>query len=746
MKSKKIILVALLSTIFSTGFCFADDASSTASSTLSNQVATTTFNLIYSAGNGGTLTGSTTQIVDQNLDGVAVTAVTDSGYQFMNWSDGSASSTRIDTNVISNINVTANFTSTTESFGSGGNSTDTTTVETRTVHLKIITDSKTIFDDNISFKACKAKETDTVAVFSAYCAINQANVNATWDFSWGPAYIASIGGVPNDYVLNKYWLYFSKSENGSLEYGTKDSYDQKILSNGDNFLVENNIYPLKINIATTTPNINSTTTISVKEFGFVGWQDTWFPSASSTLLNSIGEQYNTDANGMVDVLISTTTPVIFYATKNGFINSNSVIIQAIDNSPIATTTATTTNTDVGGSGGGGGTIVHNKPDPEKMLAFLDANQNSDGSFGSDLYTDWAAVAYGSASGHNTAKSKLINFLKTDSLDGNAVTDYERRAMAMMALGLNPYSDGKENYISKITSSFSGNQIGDTSLFNDDIFGIIVLISAGYTSNDEIIKKSAQFVISKQSSNGEWDSIDMTAAAIQALSLTTNVSGSQDSINKGIQFLKNSQISDGGFYNDFSTSWAIQGLIAGNQIPETLLSSGSKNPFDYLYSLQQLDGGMEASSSSINTRIWSTEYAIPAVEGMDWNHILKSVSKPSTGSSSDSSQATSTAITATSSLSVATTSVSTLSATSTLEATSSVALPLKLAKHFLFNSGINRKKTMEPKILDNEASTISSSSTRVNSNIAGVGDFQVPWVLSIIILIFGGFGYYLYRRG
>ncbi|HOX60600.1 MAG TPA: InlB B-repeat-containing protein, partial [Candidatus Magasanikbacteria bacterium] len=68
-----------------------------------------TYTLTYAAGINGSLTGSTTQSVNYNNNGVAVVAVPDTGYRFVNWSDGSTSSTRIDDSVSSNISVTASF-------------------------------------------------------------------------------------------------------------------------------------------------------------------------------------------------------------------------------------------------------------------------------------------------------------------------------------------------------------------------------------------------------------------------------------------------------------------------------------------------------------------------------------------------------------------------------------------------------------------------------------------------------------
>lgn len=69
-----------------------------------------TRSITYAAGTGGSITGTTSQTVNYGSDGTAVTAVAASGYVFASWSDASTTNPRTDTNVTSNISITANFT------------------------------------------------------------------------------------------------------------------------------------------------------------------------------------------------------------------------------------------------------------------------------------------------------------------------------------------------------------------------------------------------------------------------------------------------------------------------------------------------------------------------------------------------------------------------------------------------------------------------------------------------------------
>lgn len=65
------------------------------------------FTLAYAAGANGSIGGVTPQVVHFNVSGSPVTAIPDSGYRFISWSDGSVANPRADINV--NVNATALF-------------------------------------------------------------------------------------------------------------------------------------------------------------------------------------------------------------------------------------------------------------------------------------------------------------------------------------------------------------------------------------------------------------------------------------------------------------------------------------------------------------------------------------------------------------------------------------------------------------------------------------------------------------
>ena len=303
-----------------------------------------------------------------------------------------------------------------------------------------------------------------------------------------------------------------------------------------------------------------------------------------------------------------------------------------DNSAIGAPVAFTVNLAVstpsvsGPTTGASSLTLHDPFDVPLALAFLERKQRADGSFDSLLLSDWIAISL-AGGGAGDAKSKLAQYFIANPPIFENITDFERHAMALQALGINPYNGTSMDYITPIVKGFDGTQVGDISLVNDDVFAIFPLMHAGYSTDDDIIRKTIAFIVSKQLTNGSWEnSVDMTAASIQALSLVRQLSGAQPAITSAANYLHTQEKTDGGFGNSFSTSWALQAIavLSDSQID---WSSGHNTPRYYLATLQQTDGGIEPVSDDINKRLWATAYAIPAIEGKVWGSLLHSFDRP-----------------------------------------------------------------------------------------------------------------------
>ncbi len=514
------------------------------------------------------------------------------------------------------------------------------------IKLKIETATSTVFNQNMAVQACPVQEDGLIYSVNGRCALEQSGLAAAWS-SWGnDVFLDAVENYQNNAGGNGiYWLWFQ-----NLEYG-QTALNKHLLSEGEELLLVYGINPLKLIVSTTTPYLNSTTTLSLREFGFdESWNSAWLNSASSTLFIN-GETFFS-ADGTYDLFISTTTPYSIFGRKAGFLDSVPIVLTGI---PELAQDETPPPPQGGGQAAAPPAV--SSIDIAKAIKFLTVNQNSDGTIGSSvLYSDWSALAF-AAFGESEAAQKLRNFLvgaKYNTDFGSRTTDLERRAMALMALGVNPYNGTAVNFIAKIVSAFDDNQIGDPEIFNDDIFALFPLLKAGYTGSDEIVKKTISFVLSKQDANGSWGGADLTAAAIQALSLVLqNPAGlesqtidlAKSALARAKNYLQNTQDSDGSFGgNSISTAWVSQAIVALGETVSSWQSHG-KNPIDFMSSRQKIDGGFEDASVSPDTRIWTTAYVVPAALNKTWDAILKNFSKPSeaptiNGFSSNSATSTS----------------------------------------------------------------------------------------------------------
>lgn len=492
------------------------------------------------------------------------------------------------------------------------------------IHLQIAGLTADLYNQDLAVTACEESPGSGIYTLNGLCAIKQTGLTNDWNYFGTDAFLNSIGETANNQDNNFiYWMWFADLKDGQV------ALNKHLLSPKENLLLTYGRNPLRISVGTSTPLINTTSTVSLEEFGFdASWNAVWLPAVSSTLIINDQEIYND--SGLYELPITTTTPYIIYGKKGGYLDSSTTTIvgQPIppDEPAPAEEQPIPPPASSGGGGGGGSVYTHNVIDTLKAVQYLLANQNADGSIGSTLYSDWAAIALAAAGQNNEA---LKNYLLADpSAAGglNEVSDSARRAMALMALGINPYNGTKTNYIQKITDTFDGTQFGDRDLYNDDIFALFPLLRAGYTANDSLVTSTIKFILSKQNSNGAWDGVDLTAAAVQALSQAKNIEGVESALNKAREFLRNQQQSNGGWGNTFSTSWAAQAIMALGENQSNWEKEG-KNPNDYLYTQQGADGGLEKDSIVTSTRLWATSYAIPATLGKTWPQILNNFTKP-----------------------------------------------------------------------------------------------------------------------
>ena len=210
-----------------------------------------------------------------------------------------------------------------------------------------------------------------------------------------------------------------------------------------------------------------------------------------------------------------------------------------------------------------------------------------------------------------------------SVTGASAIDYAAPILAITSLNQDPRTFGSTDYVAKLKDFYTGGQIGDTSALNDDIFGLLALVSAGESTSSNIVSAVKAYIVSKQNTDGGWGIVvnassdtNMTGAAIAAL-IASGASASEPVITKALDYLKTAQNNDGGFTYDpkgawgtmsdsSSTAWVIWALNAAGIDPASW-SKAEGNPISYLESTQEpagyfeyREGSGESSFSPVNT--------------------------------------------------------------------------------------------------------------------------------------------------
>jgi hypothetical protein len=493
-----------------------------------------------------------------------------------------------------------------------------------TIHLNIQTPSSSFYNQDITVAPCDSDNAGTLQI-TAYCAILQSGIASDWSWYGTDAFLNSLGGIVNDFTNNIYWGWF-----GDLTYGAT-ALSAHILTPGEHLLLTYNINPLKLTVSNLSPTQNENITFTLLQFGLdSNFNPVWTPAIGGLI--AINEDSHVVENdGVYSSPLELMVPYVISGNKTGFIDSNSLTLNP-------------TRAISSGGGGGGApvpsvasTIVESvapsiTPIPQakasfdiaKAFDFIISQQQEDGSFGEDIYTDWTTLALASGNYQDQAL-KLVKYFGEEKISGTLLTDYERHAMALMALGLNPYDTNGINYIEKITSSFDGKQFGDANEDNDDIFALIVLQNAGFMQEEKMISDDINFILSQQKENGSWDeSVDMTGASIEALAFLSQNEQVKNALMKAENFLKQNQKDDGGWGNTSSTAWALEGILALGDKPEDWIKDGNV-PLDYLTSKQDTDGGIK--NANIKNKIWETSYVLSVLSGKNWNQIMKKFKKP-----------------------------------------------------------------------------------------------------------------------
>lgn len=285
---------------------------------------------------------------------------------------------------------------------------------------------------------------------------------------------------------------------------------------------------------------------------------------------------------------------------------------------------------------------------DKGLNYLKNNQDSTGRItnGFSAPSQWSSIAFAAnnidiSTIKNPAVSLQDFLLSNVPSEPSSATDWETRILSIVATNGDPTNYAGVNYVTRLESFFSNNQLGDECSLNDDIFGLLAEVAAGTTSSTQIKQAVLSYLISKQDSidggfgysapGCAWysTSSDMTGAAIQALVVAKNNGLTNPDLDSAIERAKNyllaNQSNDGGFgyYGSSDTDTTGWVLMAFNVL-DMKDSTAAANTKNWLVTQQSpTDGGFLAFDYGSNKSVsnsTTTAQALIGLAGKSW--ILK----------------------------------------------------------------------------------------------------------------------------
>ena len=270
----------------------------------------------------------------------------------------------------------------------------------------------------------------------------------------------------------------------------------------------------------------------------------------------------------------------------------------------------------------------------KGAAYLKTLQLTSGGFASDW--DLSALAASGIAAANVQKSGAETNARTwyRELVGNETatkwpakaipTEYERAALNAYAAGIEPARVSKtQNLIAGILSFYQPEHpgyYGEPEVFEGTVFGLLALADAKTEEGVQrvprvLLEQSVATIEANQHSDGGWNyqkaegnetvrkseaEPDTTGAALAALCAAGVSPTTNESIKKGLAYLKSLLIgASGAFESEFkpntdSNAWAVSGLNACKINPqeEGFTTKEGKTPIDFLIA-QQLKSGSES---------------------------------------------------------------------------------------------------------------------------------------------------------
>lgn len=306
----------------------------------------------------------------------------------------------------------------------------------------------------------------------------------------------------------------------------------------------------------------------------------------------------------------------------------------------------------------GGRTPANQARLDSTIRYLQEAQNLDGGFGAASggesgqgFSAWVALALAAGGVNPRCQARpggvdAYSFLVAHFRQGLEeeipypaipTTAFERELMVVNASGTDPHDFAGYDLVGEVLARARPDDgsfpyvPGGRGEINDTIFAMVALAPIQEPAAQAAVQSAADWLIGQQDEDGGWSfevkggrtEADLTGAAIQALRAAGRADTEAE--RRGLQYLREMQAPDGGFpefpgeaeSNVASTAWAVQGIWAAGQDPETWSEEGGVEPLSYMASMQQPDGHIRWKASEDLNGVWMTAYVAPAFAGQAW---------------------------------------------------------------------------------------------------------------------------------
>lgn len=513
------------------------------------------------------------------------------------------------------------------------------------VNLRIEGAEATLFAGSVTVEDCVVTDTgggQHILSGVAACALVKAAGESGFDmdfedFGFG-LFLQRIGGddTPADFSQSwSFWVNDSPASVGVDAYG---------VAAGDEILLAFTSWPgipLRVTGPEEVVGGETASWLVEKRVGEYdnnfAWQGRWEPAEGAVL--RVGEaSYPVPVGGVVEVALAGPGELVVQAQGEGLVRSARYVVEVRDlaaspspslmfsPSPVASPSPVLSPSPSPvpslNLSGGAASVGTRQSSAERALDWLRGQQSSDGNIGGDMTSAWSAMAFGAdyqwASDVVRGGDSLLAALGRASL--NRATDIERQILAIRAAGADPGSFNGRDLVSDLKGDFKQGQFGEEALINDDIFGILALLAAAEEASTTEIVQAVAGVLKAQESDGSWGSVDMTAAAVQALQAYAREGGSvvvSEAVDRARGYLRDNQDQYGGWgENSATTAWAIQAIVALGESPGDWQTGSGQTPWQALLRYRNSNGGFGWKSDN-DVSSFMTAYAVPALLGVPW---------------------------------------------------------------------------------------------------------------------------------